>query len=390
MAGGTRSYEMARRFVEAGHEVHVVTARDVGGAKGWVTSTVADFTVHGIDVAYDNAMSAPRRIVAFAQYALGAGFRAARLRPDVVLASSTPLTVAIPAGVARLLSRARVVFEVRDLWPSGPIAMGYLRDPVSRFLARALEKFAYAISDQVVALSPGMLDGVVEAGKPASQVHLVPNASDRDLFAVDAEVGSAWKDRHPQLGDGPFITYAGTFGAVNDVAWLVDLAAEFPAGDGPTFLCVGDGAKIDDVRRRALEAGVLERNLHVLPPIPKVEVPAVLSASTAVIAVQLDIPELLVSSPNKVFDAFAAGRPLIINYGGWQKDLLDESGAGLVLSRKPSEAAAQLRAFLSDHDALAMAGRAGADLARDRFDRDALARTMLDVLEMAHDSRRRR
>ena len=94
MSGGTRSYEMGRRLVAAGHEVHVITA-DASGRRGarWEVREVAGMRVHSLAVPYDNTMTPMRRIVAFLHFALFAGFRAGRVRPDLIFASSTPLTI---------------------------------------------------------------------------------------------------------------------------------------------------------------------------------------------------------------------------------------------------------------------------------------------------------
>ena len=154
-AGGTRSYEFARRFVERGHGVRMVTA-------GEDSRTVDGIEVVGVRGAYSDymratAMSNVGRMLAFARFALGATLAAVRgPRPDVVYATSPPLTMALPALVASLRWRAPLVFEVRDLWPEAPIQMGALRNPLAQRLARAVERFVYRRSARLIALSPGI------------------------------------------------------------------------------------------------------------------------------------------------------------------------------------------------------------------------------------------
>src|SRR5918992_3684851 len=180
--GGTRSYEFARRFVARGHGVRMVTA-------GSGTREQEGIEVAGVRAAYSDYMAAtalsyPRRMLAFASFALAATAAALRgPRPDVILATSPPLTMALPALAARLRHRAPFVFEVRDLWPEAPIQMGALRGRLLQWAARALERFVYARAAAVVALSPGIRDGNVAAGVPAAKVELVPNASDLELFS---------------------------------------------------------------------------------------------------------------------------------------------------------------------------------------------------------------
>ena len=124
MTGGTRSYEMALRLVRAGHEVHMITSERTPGIdrRGWRVEDVHGITVHWLPVRYSNRMTFARRLVAFAEFAWGAGRRAASLDTDLVFATSTPLTIALPGVYAARHHRIPMVLEVRDLWPTVPIA----------------------------------------------------------------------------------------------------------------------------------------------------------------------------------------------------------------------------------------------------------------------------
>ena len=155
-AGGTRSYEMARRLVAWGHEVHMVaSSRDAepNWRCGWRETEESGIHVHWLPVPYSNAFSYAARTRAFFEFAWGAELKAASLEGDVVFATSTPLTIALPAVYAARRKQIPMVFEVRDLWPELPIAMGALRRPLLIAAARCLERFAYRNSAHIVALS---------------------------------------------------------------------------------------------------------------------------------------------------------------------------------------------------------------------------------------------
>ena len=122
----------------------------------------------------------------------------------------------------------------------------------------------------------------------------------------------------------------------------------------------------------------------MLPRIRKRDMPKVLSASTVATSLFIDLPEMWNNSANKFFDALAAGRPILINYGGWQADLLKETGAGLIVPpQNPEEAAGLLHDFLQDSERVSRSGKAARKLAEEKFDRDNLARKLLTVLERA-------
>jgi len=386
MAGGTRSYEMARRMVAAGHEVHIVTSRTDGKmAGGWVKTEVAGINVHWLPVAYNNSMSIARRLRAFLEFAIKAGPRAASLEPDVIFATSTPLTIAIPAIWAKKRRKVPMVFEVRDLWPEVPIAMGAIKNPVLKWAARKLESWAYANSAQVVALSPGMAEGIRRAGYPEDRITCIPNSADVEIFDIPSEVGESFRAEREWLQDRPLLVYAGTFGRVNGIGYMVELAKEMAAINPEfRFLAIGNGAEEAQIRQAAEAVGVLNTNFFIEPPVSKSDLPRVLSAASVASSFVIPIEELWKNSANKFFDTLAAGRPMVINYGGWQADILKESGAGIELPYDNArEAALQLNSLVSDEKRMSLARKAAAKLAHETFAREKLAKNLISVIETA-------
>jgi glycosyltransferase involved in cell wall biosynthesis len=386
MAGGTRSYEMARRLASNGHEVHMVTTRtsvaERRGLPRWDVEVIDGIHVHWLPVRYGNRMTYRRRMLAFAIFALFASRRARQLRGEVVFATSTPLTIALPALAAIHGTRTPMVFEVRDLWPQLPIAVGALNSPVLQAAARTLERETYRRASAVVALSPEMVDGVVAVDGKPDKVTLIPNSCDNDLFEVPSRRGEEFRAARPWLGDGPIVIYAGTLGYANGVSYLVRIARECRAAAPQVrFLVLGDGAEADAIRRLADSEGVLGRNFFMEPFLPKERVPDALSAATVCTSVFRPIRELQANSPNKVFDALAAGRPIAVNHEGWIADLVREHRLGAVLDpHDPAAAASELVALLDDHEALRLASQAAKRLALGPFSRDRLAHQLEAVL----------
>ena len=380
---GTRSYDFALRLARRGHDVHVVTTDRRPGARRRSTLDQG-IRVHRLPVQYDHRMTTGRRLRAFASFAVRSIRTARAIKADLVVASSTPLTVAVPAIAAILRRRTPLVFEVRDLWPAVPIAMGVLRSPIARHAAYALERAAYAHSTRVIALSEEMADGIVSAGYPRSCVRTIPNACDPDTFSAPDVSEKRFRDRHEWLGDRPLVVYTGTLGRVNGVSSLVELAAAvLPRRPDIRFACIGDGLEREHVRSRAEQLGVLDVNFYMLPPVPKSQLPDALAAATMATSFVIDVPELAANSPNKVFDVLAAGRPVAVNTDGSLSRLLREAGAGIVLSRDAAAAADQLIEFLEDGERYAKARAAAADLARGPLSRDALFAAFDQVLQEA-------
>lgn len=387
MSGGTRSYEMARRMVSAGHEVHMITSIRESGSNtnDWLLTEEAGIQVHWYPVPYSNHMTYSMRIKAFFSFAREALNKAMQLDADVVFATSTPLTIALPAVRAARMKSIPMVFEVRDLWPELPIAMGALKNPFFRIAAKLLERWAYRNSQAVVTLSPGMKEGVVKTGYSTSKVAVIPNSSDNEDFLCSKEEVDFFRSSRDWLGSRPLLVYTGTFGKINGVDYMVQLAKELLVlGSDIRILLLGDGAEREAIRDLALKEGVYRNNLFIENPLPKKDIPVVLGAATMASVLFIDLPQMRPNSANKFFDSLASGTPVLLNFGGWMHDLVDMHGCGLSFWNKPiEEVALELDKKMYDEDWLEESGNLARALAEARFDRDLLANQLMSVLQSA-------
>lgn len=372
--GGSRPYEFARRMAAAGHEVTMICGRDEAMDK-----TVDGIHVRRLAIPYRNEMSKRERIVSFFNFLVRASAVAARVPADVIYASSTPLTVAVPGIVAKFTQRAPMVAEIRDLWPEVPIKLGYLNNPVAIFLAKQLEKAFYAASSEVVALSPSMADGVKEVA-PKKRVTVIPNASDFERFDVPAEQRAAFR-KEQGWGDDVVAVYAGGFGMSYQLEWLVDLAAQLRRDgvENVRFVLLGQGSDSDALYQRAENAG-LDADAMFLGRQPKEDVAKYVSAADIALSPLRDDPCLEGNSLNKVFDAMAASRPVVFNHGGWLEEAATEHDAGWRLSRDIPTAAKRFAEIISDRSEMRAAGQRNRELGEKRFARDSLYNQLIEVL----------
>lgn len=369
--GGTFLFALMAELARRGHEVHVLTTDQSGRHGTWYQTLDEGIHIHWCPIPYANAMGYVSRINAFFAFVFRSCAYIRRLpQCDVVYATSTPLTVALPGVYAARRWRCPMVFEVRDLWPEVPIALGALRDPFSIAAARWLERFAYRNAAFVIARSPMMADGVVETGYPRERVRVVPNACDFRGFDVPAEAGKSFRQENQWLADRPLVLYAGTFGLVNGCSYIVRLAAEVEKRvPEARFLLVGQGREEQMIGDLARELGVLDRTLFIRPPVPKTEVPRLFSAADITMSTVIDVPALHKNCANKFFDSLAAGRPIAINHEGWLADLIREHDCGVVLPARDIRQAGQIMAqALCDRDWLRQAGRRAYQLGRKQFD----------------------
>ena len=387
-AVATRSFELARRFVERGHQVTVVTsvaqlgdtARDAGRSP-IVRDTVDGIELVALNVPYSNYFSYQRRLAAFALFTAGASLAGPLLpRPDVVFATSTPLTIGIPGLLSARLRGAPFVFELRDLWPEVPVAIGALRSRPLIAAARALERLLYRGAARIVVLSEASRDALLAQGVPADKLVFVPNACDLDLFSPGT-VDHGFRERHG-LTDKFVALYAGAMGRANGLDQLVDAAAALQAvgNDRVAIVAVGDGGRRPHLEERIRTLGL--RNLTLLPPLPKHELAGVLGAADAGLTLFAPDPVFETNSPNKFFDALAAGRPVIVNLDGWLRRLVEDNDAGLyVPADDPQALATALAALAAEPEGARRMGANARRLAEREFDRDAMAERLASAIE---------
>ena len=371
MSGGTRSYEFGRRLVERGHHVTMITSATDGTARR--SETIAGMEVVWLPVRYSQNMSYGRRLSAFGGFAAAAARESLRHDYDIVFATSTPLTVVLPGSMAAHFRRVPMALEVRDLWPEVPIAIGALRSPAAIRLAKSLERFAYSQARHIVALSPGMAEGITRQGVPETKVTIIPNGCDVDTFGVTRIGEPPAALREARRGGRPIALYAGAIGRVNDLEYLVRVADQLGRmGSAVSVVVVGDGSEKEAVISLARRLGALDRSFFLLPPQSKDQMPRLLAWSDIALSIFAPIPEMEANSSNKFFDALAAGRPVAVNYGGWHQELLENHACGIRLAPDVGVAAESLDTFLRDRDRLRAAGYAARRLAERAFSRDRL------------------
>jgi glycosyltransferase involved in cell wall biosynthesis len=382
MSGGSRSYFFAKHLVDSGHNVTIVSSRSAssGDARFQAETVIDGISVIWVPVSYSNKMNPISRILAFIKFAVSSIWYSRKVRPDVVFATSTPLTIAIPGLAISKWRGVPLVFEVRDLWPDVPIQLGFLNNYLLISAANFLERMAYSQSKKIIALSPGMARGVLSKGVIENKVVTLPNMADVEMFQVARRESSNFFDGD-QLKGKKIVLYAGALGYVNDVSYIVKLAKRtLDQSETVAFVVIGDGAETELVKRLAAEQGVLKNNFFMYEPVPKAQIATLFAMVTATISTVRDVQILEDNSANKFFDSLAAGKPIFVNYGGWQAELLEEYGIGRQLDRDCELAAEQVVEFLGNLKEVKAAGARALKLANSRFSKAETSRKFEQLL----------
>jgi glycosyltransferase involved in cell wall biosynthesis len=328
------------------------------------------------------AMPGWRRLLKFEEFGRAAAQAGRDLEaPDVVLATHTPLAVGL-AGIR--LSRAfsvPFVFEVRDLWPEALINVGALTNSAVAWWLRRTARKCYRAAAHIVALSPGMKEGIERHGIPAEKITVIPNASDLDLFGP--HVDGAEQRRRLGLGGRFAAIYFGAMGFANGLDYVVEAGRVLAqrGRDDIVLVLFGSGGQEAELQRLARNYGLTNVLFH--SAVAREEIARVVAGCDACMTIFRGGGENT-WSPNKLFDALAAGKPVLINVSGWLRDMIEQSGSGRYVEPDRPEALADALEDLARNGSLCRQMGANArTLAERRFDRRMLAGRLEDVLTAA-------
>jgi len=385
---GTRSYEFARRWVDRGHKVTMLTCtanltrEDLVQAKGWFFKR---FAVDGIDVLamaipYRQQMGVFKRCMSFLAFLKLASIIALFIpKIDVIYATSTPLTVGIPALAAKWFRGKKYVFEVRDQWPESVVQVGVIKNGFVIGMLLRLEKQIYKNASAIVVVSDGMAEDIKKIAGPNKPIYVVPNGADLNLFKPDID-GSGVR-RKNNWDNKLVLLHAGTMGKVNSLDFVVDAACKLKESRDILFVLIGHGSRKTSLESRIEELDLA--NVQILPSVPREQLAPVLAAADVIMAIIGNFPIVEQhASLNKFYDGLAAGKPVLLNYSGWQRRIIEETGAGFGCRLCDVDEFVEKVLYLNNHrEMLTRMGTNARHLAVSRFDREKLAIQALAAIE---------
>lgn len=376
--GGTRSYWLAQELLKNGHTVTMITSSTK------FAEVIKEVNVDGIDVIYikedyDQNMSITRRLKAFLKFM----YKSSRIglkqkNIDLVIATSTPLTIGIPALVLKWLKKKPYVFEVRDLWPEVPIQMGAIKNKWMIKATRLLEKLIYKNAAHVIALSPGMQDGVLQYIHK-DKTSMIPNMAKIDEF-WPREKNNLLVEKLGLKKDSFKVLHFGSLGLANGAHTIIESAILLKDNKDIEFLFVGGGSTekdlIDEVQKYQLD------HVKFLGKFPMKDVSEIVNFSDVSLISFLDIPILYTNSPNKLFDSLSAGKPIIVNSAGWTKAIAENFHCGYYTNpKKPQELADRILFLKNNPDIIAEMGVNSRNLAEKVYDKSILCKQFVKIIE---------
>lgn len=341
-AGATqaRAYEMAVKWIQMGHKVTMLTEFP-NHPSGIIPPSYRGklferINLDGIDVLRVWVKASPvknfiNRILFYLTYMINAIIAGLILIPgkyDFIYATSPPLFVGGAALVLSRLKRIPMFFEVRDLWPETAVAIGELSNPQSISVATKLEEMCYQKAIQVVVVTNGMYDRLIQRGVSPHKLIIVPNGANIEMFTFKPTERN--RIRTELALESKFIAiYAGIHGLAQGLETIVQTAHLLSETPNIHFILIGDGPKKADIH--ALVNSYKLSNLTMLPEKPRELIPDYLSAADVAL-VPLIKQEIFNSTlPSKLFDAWACKRPVILSIDGEARAVVETVKGGIFI-----------------------------------------------------------
>ncbi len=394
-APASRTYENCRRWVEAGHDVTVVTGApsvpDGVVYEGYHNRLLPQReTIDGIDVirvwTYIAANKGTlRRILNFVSYMVSAVLCTLfSKRPDLIIATSPQFFCGWAGVIMRFLRRIPFILEIRDIWPESIQAVGAMQGGAAVRLLEWMELKMYGAADHIVTVGEGYRQRLLEKGVPEEKLSVIMNGVDRNLFAP--------REKDPDLvaryglADKFVCAYIGTIGmaCALDVVLRAATLLKSQGRNDIVFLLVGDGAVREDLAAEAEALGL--DNVVFTGRQDKGIMPAFLSVTDACL-VHLKKTDLFTSViPSKIFEAGGMARPIIMGVEGNAAEIVAEAAMGVFMEPEQESALVEALTTLSEDPELARKlGQSGHDYIVKHFDRSTLSEHYLAILQQVLD-----
>lgn len=382
-----RLSELARRIVARGHRVTVLTAmpnyptgRIHDGYGGLTSSEVLD----GVRVVRcalypSKSLRTLPRLLSYLSFVFSSVcIGLARVgRADYVMVESPPLFLGFAGWILSRAKRARMIFNVSDLWPDSVLRLGKLRERSTPLrLALAVESFCYQSSWMISGQSHGILDNI---GQRFPQTHrfLLTNGVDPNLFSPERRCA----ERRLSLSGGRSVLalYAGLHGLAQGLANVLDAAVLVRDLTDLAIVFIGDGPLREELQVRANGLGL--DNVRFLPPASRVEMPEIVASADICIApLGMHLPGAI---PSKIYEGMGSGVAVLLVADGEPARLVERTGCGLVVPMDDAPAlAAAMRRLYSEPGLRATLGDRGRQAALTEFNRDTIVARFIDYLEI--------
>ncbi len=335
--GSDRHYFFAKKLVEKGYKVNVVTANVdyKKAAKRFNSKFYFRKKIDGIDVTYVPVFtnfrgSFLKRMIFFLSFFISSLIEIIRVKDiDIIYAVSTPLSNGFLGAIFSFLKRAPLFFEVTDVWPDAAIHTGVIKNKFIINLSKLIEKITYKKAKKIICLSEGIKNNISKKGISNSKLILITNGIDVSIFPkfLESDIG-LFKKKY-DLGKEFLALYLGAHGIYNSLMTIMLTAKEISHIKDIKFVIIGDGDEKIKLQEFAKKNKL--KNVKFLGPLERTEAIKILSTANIFLLPNRKGDFFRGNLPNKLFDYLASSKPILVSGFGESSDLVLKANAGKVV-----------------------------------------------------------
>jgi glycosyltransferase involved in cell wall biosynthesis len=385
-----RLHELAVRLVAHGVEIEVLTAMpnypkmeifESYKGKKFMVEEIDDIKVYRSRIYVKKSKSIFYRLLNYFSFVWTSLWIGWRKLPnyDYILVESPPLFLGISAYFLSKRKRAKLIFNVSDLWPESAEKLGLVTNKIFLKMATWLEEFLYRKSILITGQTQGIVANI-KGRFPNKNVYWLPNGVDLNYYKPK-EVVSNWRAENGFSESDILILYGGIIGHAQGLETILHAANKLMNQERVHFILVGDGPVLPDLL--ALKNELNLSNIHFFQPVPKSQMPFVLKACDLSAIPLKKLPLFEGAIPSKIFECIAMEIPILLGVQGEAKTLFIEEGkCGLAFEpENADDLAQQIEDVLTGKHDLKILGENGRAFAAKKFDRNNIARDFLQTLQ---------
>ena len=385
-----RLFELAVRLQKLGVDITVLTAMpnypqmDIYEGykdKTYVYEVMEGLKVHRSSIYVSKSKSIINRLRNYFSFVISsARLGKAKLENfDFLLCESPPLFLGYSAMRIAKQKKAKLIFNVSDLWPESAEKLGVVNNKFLLKLAYNLEEKLYKRSCLVTGQTQGICHNINERF-PAVKTYWLPNGVDLGYYNPSKIEPGIWREKNNFAKEDVILLYAGIIGIAQGLEVILNSAKNFINTPNIKFVFIGSGPEKDKLLQLKAEQNLT--NVFFLDAISKKEMPSVLRSVNAAIIPLRKLDLFLGAIPSKIFENLAMEVPVLLGVNGEARQLfIDKGNAGLYFEPENSEAlTAAILKLIEDKEMALQLGRNGRHFVNEYFNRENIAQNFFTKL----------
>lgn len=389
-----RLHELAIRLKEKGVDVEVFTAMpnypkmEIFSAykgKKYLSEDIDGLLVHRSWIYVKNSKSIFHRLLNYFSFVFSSLFYGLKKLNtfDYILVESPPLFLGISAIILSRFKKAKMIFNVSDLWPESAEKLGLVQNKVFLGAATWLEEFCYRNAVLITGQTQGIVSNI-QNRFPAKKIYWLPNGVDLKLFNPD-EIQSSWRAKEGLNENDLLFFYGGIIGHAQGLEVVINAASLLKDLKHIKFILLGDGPMKEELV--GLKNKLQVDNVRFMDPVGKKDIPEIVKAIDVALIPLKKIPLFEGAIPSKIFENLAMKIPLLLGVDGEARELFINQGkAGYYFEPENHADLASKIVWINEHkENLHEMGENGREFVLQNFNRDTISANFLNVLKTINE-----